>query len=363
MARITGYVTQHPEAYEYYIDWEEYNVNQQANTSSVRATVYIHCISHSSWANNKTTNLWINGVKFSNTLNISLSPGAVVALVSGNVDNIGHAWDGSCSIGISASGDLPSGSGYGPLWGEASQTIWLTQIPRQANFSSVQIQNTNIEHFDVYYNMDKTLSAMQYRLNGGTWQNITPYWGDWNKECTFTISNLSPNTNYTVQLKATCNGIDTYSSVYSTRTLDIARFTNLSDFIFGDLINISKNNESNNTNYLTVKVNDSIIINRRYLGNNNFTVEFTQDELDNLYKALKSFNQAVEFILITNYNGQDWTSSIVVNCIFKGNQKTANYYIADQTRKRAKLLYYTEDKVSKKAILIIKKEGIWRRCI
>ena len=363
MARITGYVTQHPEAYEYYIEWEEYNINQQANTSSVRATAYIKCNNHSAWANSKTTNLWINGVQFSNTLNISLSPGTVVALVSGNVDNIAHAWDGSCSIEIAASGDLPTGSGYGPAWGEAKATVWLTQIARQANFNSIQIQNNNIEHFEVYYNMDKTISAMQYSLNGGAWHDVNVIWGDWTKECTFIIQNLMPNTNYNIQLKATANGIDTYSSVFSTRTLDIARFTNLNDFIFGDLIQISKTNKSNNANYLTIKVNNDIILDRKYLDNNNFNIDFTQDELDKFYKALLSFKQAVEFILITNLNGQDWTTSKIVNCFFKGNMKTVNYYIADKTRKRAKLLYFTQDRVSKKAILIIKKDGKWRRCI
>ena len=103
MARITGYVTQHNEAYEYYIEWEEFNINQQANTSSVRATSYIKCNSHTSWANNKTQKLWIAGREFSNILNISLSPGAVVQLVSATVDNIGHNWDGSLSIVIAAS--------------------------------------------------------------------------------------------------------------------------------------------------------------------------------------------------------------------------------------------------------------------
>ncbi len=74
MARINGNVTQRPEAYEYYIEWEEFDVNQQNNTSSVRATVYIKCNSHTSYENNRTTNLWINGTHFTNTQNINLSP-------------------------------------------------------------------------------------------------------------------------------------------------------------------------------------------------------------------------------------------------------------------------------------------------
>ncbi len=90
MARINGYVTQRPDAYEYYIEWEEFDVNQQNNTSSVRATAYIKCNSHTSYENNKTTNLWIkcsldeysendinqdnDGMHFSNKQNINLSP-------------------------------------------------------------------------------------------------------------------------------------------------------------------------------------------------------------------------------------------------------------------------------------------------
>ena len=364
MARINGYVTQHNEAYEYYIEWEEFNINQQANTSSVRATSYIKCNSHTSWANNKTQRLWIAGREFSNTLNISLSPGTVVQLVSATVDNIPHNWDGSLNIEIAASGDLPSGSGYGPLWGEAKATVWLTQIPRQANFSNVQIQNTSLEHFDVYNNMDKTLSAMQYRIKGEHKKNIYPYWGNWNKECTFAVQNLTPNTNYTVQLKATCNGIDTYSAVYNVRTLDIARFTSLNDFFFGDVINITKTNESNLSNFLTVKVGDNVIVERRVLESNNLVFTFTQDDLDKLYKALTSFNKTtVEFILITNNGAQDWTSSKKVQCTFNGNQKTAHYFTQDKTSKRAKVIYYIADATPKKAVFVIKKDGKWRKCI
>ena len=205
---------------------------------------------------------------------------------------------------------------------------------------------------------------MQYRINGGAWQNIYPYWGNWNKECTFAVQNLTPNTNYTVQLKATCNGIDTYFTVYNVRTLDIARFTNLSDFFFGDVVNITKTNESNWWNYLTIKVGENVIVERRALESNNLVFTFTQDDLDKLYKALTSFNKTtVEFILITNNEYQDWTSSKKVQCTFNGNQMTAHYYITDQTRKRAKVIYYIADETPKKAVFVFKKDGKWRKCI
>lgn len=363
MARINGYVTQHAEAYEYYIEWEEFNVNQQANTSSVRATSYIKCNSHTSYQNNMTQHLWINGREFTNTLYISLSPGTTLALVSGTVDNIPHNWDGSLNIEIAASGDLPNGSGWGPLWGEAKEYVWLTQIARQANFTSINIPATNLNKFDVYYNLDKTVDAMQYRVNGGAWQNIYPWWGNWNKEATFSVTGLTPNTNYTVQLKATVNGIDTYSSVYSAYTYDIAKFTSLNDFVFGDVINISKTNPSGKTNYLTIKTNGITIVDRRYLETDNLALNFAQDELDTLYKALTSSKQDVEFILITNNEEQEWTSSKIVKCNFTGNAKTINYYTADGVRKRAKLNYYNTEGNSKKAVLVIKKNGKWRKCL
>ena len=357
--RINGYVTQHNEAYEYYIEWEEFNINQQANTSSVRATSYIKCNSHTSWANNKTQKLWIAGREFSNTLNISLSPGAVVQLVSATVDNIPHNWNGSLNIEIAASGDLPSGSGYGPLWGEAKSNVWLTQIARQANFIAINSPATNLNKFDVYYNLDKNVDAIQYRVNGGNWENVVPWWGDWSKEATFSVNGLAPNTRYNVELKATVNGIETYASI-SESTYDIARFITLNDFIFGQDINSSKSNPSGKANYLTIKCDSTTIINRKSLAEDKFTISLSQD---NLYKALSRYKQDIEFILITNNGEGEWTSSKKVQCTFNGNQMTAHYYIADQTRKRAKVIYYIADETPKKAVFVIKKDGKWRKCI
>ena len=238
-------------------------------------------------------------------------------LVSGTCYNIGHRSNGSCSISITASGDLPNGSGWGPKWGEASAWVWLTHIPRQANFTNVNIPATNLNKFDVYYNLNKTVDAMQYRVNGGVWQNVYPWWGNWNVEATFSVEGLTPNTNYTVQLKATVNGIDTYSSVYNASTYDIAKFTFLNDFTFGDVINISKTNPSQKTKYLTIKTNEITIINRRYLETDNLALNFAQDELDILYKTLTNYNQNVDFILITNNGEQEWISSKTIKCIFK----------------------------------------------
>ena len=363
MARINGSVTQHAEAYEYYIIWSESNVNQSKNTSSVTATSYIKCKDHTAWANNKTQNLWINGKKFSKTLNISLSEGKTVTLVTGTVDNIQHNSDGSLKIEISASGELPDGSGYGPKYGSAKATVSLTKIPRAANFNSISIEDTDIDEFTMHYKVDKSLSSIQYKLNNDSWKNVDVVDGDWKTEATIKISNLNPNTSYKVQLKAVCNGVTTTSSSYTAKTQDIGKFSSLNNFEFGDKVDFSKTNPSNNENYMSVFVNNKSIISNRLIEENSGIIEWTQEELDELYKAMSSFVQDVVFNLITKKDSKSWTSSKTVKCNMTGNAKTIHYFTSDSVSKRGKLYYFTADKVSKKAILVIKKDGKWRRCI
>ena len=363
MARINGSVTQHPEAYEYYIIWSESNVNQAKNTSTVTATSYIKCNDHTAWANNKTQNLWINGKKFSKTLDISLSEGKTVTLVKGTVENIQHNSDGSLKIEISASGELPDGSGYGPKYGSAKATVSLTKIPRAAKFNSISINDIDIDEFKMHYAVDKTLEHIQYKLNSDNWKDVSVVEGDWKKEATIKIVNLNPNTSYKVQLKATANGVETISSSYTVRTEDIAKISSLSDFEFGSSINLQKNNPSKNENYLTVQVNNNTIINKRYLETDSEQIVWTQEELDIIYKVMTSFNQNIVFILTTQKDSKIWTSSKTVKCNMTGNAKTIHYFTAEGNSKRGKIYYFTGDEISKRAILIIKKDGKWRRCI
>lgn len=363
MARINGSVTQHPEDYEYYINYKEFDIRQPNNDSSVDAEVFIKCIKHTSIGNNKTQQLWINGKKFSETLDISLSPGKTVKLVEGTVEHIKHNDDGSLKIEISAESELPQGDGYGPARGSAKKTVTLTKIARAAKFNSITIEDTDIDQFTMHYEVDKTLEHIQYKLNSDSWKNVSVVEGDWKKEATIKIDNLKPNTSYKIQLKATANGVETTSSTYTTKTEDIAKFSSLNDFEFGSDVNLQKTNPSKNENYLIVQVNNNTIINKRYLETDSELIHWTQEELDSIYKAMTSFNQNIVFTLITQKDSKTWTSSKTVKCNMTGNAKTIHYFTSDTVSKRGKLYYFTADKVSKRAILVIKKDGRWRRCI
>ena len=132
MGTINGSVSQRSDSYSFYINWSESNVSNTGNTSVVSATAYVYCSKHNAWASGLSQSLTIDGTTFTDTKTVSLSSGVTVALVSGS-KTITHNNDGSKSITISASCDLPDGNGWGPAWGSASGTATLTNIPRQAN--------------------------------------------------------------------------------------------------------------------------------------------------------------------------------------------------------------------------------------
>lgn len=112
--RIYGSVSQKSDAYSYYIDWAEgyTESDRNKNKSYAYAEVHIVCNKHTSYQNNLYQEMYIDGTGFSSTVNVSLSPGSNVILVSGTKWSIYHNNDGSKSIGISASSQLPYGSGW-----------------------------------------------------------------------------------------------------------------------------------------------------------------------------------------------------------------------------------------------------------
>lgn len=143
MARINGSVAQRQDSYEFYIIWEETDINIANNTSKVTATSYIYCKAHTAY-NYDTYNhtITIDGQTFTTAVDgVSLSPGKTVKLANGS-KTITHTADGSKKITISASSPtLPAGGGWGPYSGSASKEVTLTTIPRA---SSVTCADGNI---------------------------------------------------------------------------------------------------------------------------------------------------------------------------------------------------------------------------
>lgn len=354
---IYGSVGANGDSYSYYIDWIEDNVNVDANTSRVRAWVHISCSKHSAYQNNCAQNLYINGVHFSNTVNINLSAGANVELVYGET-TITHNDDGTKNINISANGTLPYGSGWGPSSGSASGNVNLDIIPRYANFNGHRIDSVDLESVRIAYNSNKNLNAAESSLNGGSWKPLTIVSGVWNQAnntVVYQLTGLIANTNYNVQTRiAHVSGLWTYSDKLSFKTKDYARITSVVSTEFGETVKMTLANLQAVSTKLTVKIGDTQICTRENL-QENYNLTFTQEELSNIIKLLKTEETAVTYILTTN---NKYTDTKVANIILK----TSIYIKVNGSWKKGKL-YKKNNNNWKLTKLYIKKENEWRNTV
>lgn len=359
MNRINGTVASHSDSYEYYILWEERNLDSVNNKSSVYAEVHIYCSAHSAYQNQGLAQtLWINGTSFSANIGVNLSAGKDVLLVSGQVDNIYHEADGSKSINISSSSELPSSGGYAPVSGSANEWVWLTQFARQANFIAYSINNIALNYVDIAYSLDKNVSEMWYSVNDGNWIALPVISGNWTINAIGRISNLSPNTAYNFRLKAIANGLETITNYMYATTLDIARISQVDNFNQGDNIHLVITNPANISNLsLVMKIGTTQILTRQINQLDNYIV-LSDAELDLLYKQYNDNN-----ILVANFtlSGGGYENFRLCNVVLTGNQKTIHIKLNDEWKRGKTLIKINGE--WKRAVIWFKINGEWKRGI
>ena len=352
--RINGSVGAREDSYDYYIDWTEENVNIEENSSIVKAWVYIYCSKHSAYQNNCSQNLWINGVQFTNSLSINLSPGAVVQLIYGET-KVWHDTDGSKLINISANGTLPYGSGWGPNSGNASADVWLDQIPRYADFNEHSIDSVELESVRVAYNSNKTLYQAEYSLNGGAWLPLPVVSGTWNaanNRVIYEVSGLNANTDYRIETRiAHVNGLYRYSGQVSFRTKDYIRIASVNSIEFGENPVLNFSNLANGTGKLIVKIGNTEICTRENL-TSNYTLVFSKKELSKIVSLLKEETTQISYIVTTN---NKYTHTVTSTIILK----SCIYIKTNGSWKKAKL-FKKDNSVWKLSRLYIKKSNEWR---
>lgn len=318
MGRINGSVTQKADVYEYWIDWNESNVDVSNNTSVVSATVYIKCNAHTSYENNKTSTLIINGQTFRNTLNLNLSPGTTVALVSGSV-TVGHNNDGSQAVTISASSALPNGSGWGPKSGSASALVSLTTIPRYANLTNLSVESKTINTITLKYTTDRPAWLFVNLNNGEDWLNNGEPFVSNTTSGTFTIKfkdrastkYLDPNTNYNITILCRSisrdSGLNTSKNI-SVSTYDVAKITSVPNINIGSAHTIIWSNPSGaTTNLKLCKTDNSTIID---YGTVTGTSKAITPTASIIYALTPNSNTyTARYILTTTANGKSYTNS------------------------------------------------------
>lgn len=404
MATINGSVSSNSDAYSFYITWSESKASDyiSTNKTTVTAAAYIKCTDHTAWANGLSQKLVIDGTVFTDSVDVSLSEGVTVKLITGS-KTITHSADGSKKITISADCDLPDGAGYGPVWGSASGTATLTTIPRYA--TSVQsLKSKTSSSITMNWSSDSTIDYIWYsKNNGSSWTGInvtdgksgsytisglsagttykiktrvrrkdsqlttdssalsvttykkttptislssktvnsitvssscnvtvssTQYrikksggsYGSYQTGATFT--GLSPNTAYVIEVKKV--GKDSGESgtaTLSVTTYDIARLTSYPNFNLGDNVTIKYSNPSGSKVQAGFYKNGSEeIAAYRTITGLSYTFEFTDEELDKMYKAMNGNTLLARLYINTNDNLYREYKDITIT--LTGNQKT-----------------------------------------
>lgn len=297
---IYGSVGNRGDSYSYYIDWVDEQMDINSNSSIVKAWVHISCSAHSAYQNNCSQNLYINGVHFSNTLNINLSSGVNVTLIYGET-RVYHDADGRKRINISADGTLPYGSGWGPNSGSASADVDLDTIPRYTTVWNAE-RNKTLDKIYVNWTALDQVDWVQYNLNGAGWVNAyNEYIDSEGKNGYYIITGLNFNTQYTIKtrVRRADSGLWSETTDIYIRTKDIIRITKVDNFNFGENVNMTFSNLSNGTGKMTVKIANTTICTRNNL-TGNYILSFTKEELSKMIRCIRDESVAVFFTVTTN---------------------------------------------------------------
>lgn len=175
-----------------------------------------------------------------------------------------------------------------------SKEFKLTDIPRYANFTEHYANNVGLNIITVNWNADAACDYVQYSLNGGAWVNTSGL--------SYTIGGLEPNTKYSIKTKIrrTDSQLWTESEILYVTTKDIAKMT-ISNFEHGSSANIAITNTSGSSLNLVMKIGNTQIFSRSINTGTN-TINFSDTELDSIYKLYSGGNTLTATFILTTAN-------------------------------------------------------------
>ncbi len=194
----------------------------------------------------------------------------------------------------------------------------LPTIPRYAYFSKHWIHATTPNTVQVLYRPDRTITAAQYSLNGGTWTNLSVVSGAWNSsgnDIIYQVGNLSPNTNYKIETRIQYAGnLWTYTGQIAFTTKDIAKLTETPDVNIGSAHTIKWTNPSGATTSLKLCKTDGTLVYN--VGTVTGTSKSITPTASTIYDLIPNSNSIkLRYILTTTVNGTNYTN--YKDCTFK----------------------------------------------
>lgn len=255
---------------------------------------------------------------------------------------VSHNADGTKSgVALSASWRFSgtySGVSIGTI--TASTTVTLNSIDRSAPTVSCSVSNITANGFKISASSSATADIWQYSLNGGsTWTQFSSTAGT---NASVTLSTLSPNTTYSVRVRARKRANQVYgtSSTISAKTLGGAVLLSCGSFS-ADAASISLSlrvtvYNAAYTNYITIKNGSTTYLSLAgrvwSAGTAYRTITLTASERTTLLNAMasvKSFTATIE--LVTKSGSTQIGSASTCTCTIRTSQANSGPSISGFT--------------------------------
>lgn len=335
-------------------EWSRTGYDSSRNEHYIHYNVY----AHNTPGNYRTVyekNLWVAGAqRYYDTTGRQCYDGTLIASGDLTIPSSNSAGDGSFSAAFAG------GVGITPGTNCSGEGSWdLDRIPRYANFTSHYIESTGLNSIKVHWSADAQCDWLQYSLNGGNWADTSGY-------PTYTINGLAPNTQYSIKtrIRRADSGLWTESGTIQGTTKDIAKITKAPNIIHGNSLKVEYNNPSNSSISIGIwKTDGSTALTGGYrsCSGSSYTFNFTDEELDNIYKQYGRYSNTVTLrVYIKTANNSNYLNYKEFTITLNGNQKTANLYPEENVHKRGKVFIY-KNRTPKKAVMWTYESTGWKR--
>ena len=234
----------------------------------------------------------------------------------------------------------------------------LTSITRKPTFD-ISIKKQSAEQ--VEFNWSSNLQCNQIWIEYGSEPTVFKFPVDNKKSGTVKVTGLIPNTSYTMKAwgKSTAEKWSDPKTI-SVKTVETSALTSNANLIFGSSLEITKTNKTGFKDDIYWYVNGQLITSKKSIANT-YILNFTQDELDMMYKLFGKENVAKTELKLVSHGTEDYVSSVTGLLTLTGNAKVIKLGVKGSP-KRANV-WVGVGKIPKRAVVWTGVKGTPRRSI
>lgn len=225
----------------------------------------------------------------------------------------------------------PSGTSMAGKVLSAEQTVTLDTIPRYASITSFSSTGQTLNTASFKWSTNVNCSKIEYKIGSGSYVNLNQT----GTSGTFTVSGLSPSTNYKFKLRVTRSdsGLKTESSEVSVTTQAIATITTASDFNIGTSPTIKFSNPSGKAIavYMEMDSGNTNISNGVYTVTGRTEYQFTNVNNSAIYSSIPNANsKSIRYVIRTTEGSNNYYSSVTKTAyVVNSNPTVGSFTYAD----------------------------------